>query len=648
MDHYSKATQDMDTRRIRKNGWNDIINAYMGKLPKNWPYQSVVTDPRIRTTILEKTARLLNSKLQGRLIPREGGDMIKARINNAILDFQWDNATDGGGMVEKVANGDQTARIFGASFAYVYWDYKRETNEIKICDPRDIFIDFGATHIRNAKWVQYREFTTIEALRDRGYDVSKLKKSIQNSQSGNSDLRSTLYESVVKSNRGLEDRVGEDMSNPVIEVITEYTTTSCTVFAPRYGVILKDDKNPYKHGKIPFAQLRYYPLGDDMYGESEVEAVIPLQRALNAILCGFIDEMNITMRPPLKISSSGVRIETIEYGPGARWIMQNPNMVEQAQLSGTAVQNFNNSYPALVAAFNTAMGSESLGTSNVKGTFTDKTATEVNQLQAQQSSRDQYNQLYLSEFLKDIMMMWLHNNKQFLFDDPSKEYFIIKIIGKDNIQQFQQMKLDEKDIPQDALNEIQATIEANPSAVTDDMINQVMQDVAVPTNPVVTNPSEQDPQKYDIKQKLEVKPNQDEADLYVTREDLDGVFDYIPDVKSMAAGAGVMQQQARQKAYDLILANPQVLPLLQTQGEMLKIKELLVNILEDAGERDAEGLFQPAGQQTGVQPGGPGLAQPGAMAPGPIQPQGMGGLPQTVPPPGGAGGIPQSQGVPIQ
>ena len=89
LDHYTKGKQDMDTRRTRKNGWNDIVNAYMGKLPKTWPYMSVVTDPVIRTAILEKNNRLINAKLQGRLEPREGGDMIKAKINNAILDYQW-------------------------------------------------------------------------------------------------------------------------------------------------------------------------------------------------------------------------------------------------------------------------------------------------------------------------------------------------------------------------------------------------------------------------------------------------------------------------------------------------------------------------------------------------------------------------------
>lgn len=590
--HYRYWTQDMDTRRTRKNGWNDIVNAYMGKLPANWPFLSMVVDPRIRTSVLEKTSRLLNAKLQGRLIPRENGDVTKARINNAVLDFQWDYANEGGSMIEKVANADQIARLFGAAFALIYWNNARNTNEIKIIDPRDIGFDGAATHIRNARWVQVREYTTWDKLAERGFQVGKLKRQAEEGIVS-PNRQDVNYESVVKGNRGLQNRVGEidDPKNPIVEVVTEYKPDSVCIYLPRYAEVLYEGKNPYKHGKIPLAMLRYYPLGDDIYGEPEIESVLPLQRAINAVLCGFIDEMSLSMRPPLKISSQGVRIETIEYGPGAQWIMQNPNLVQEMQLGGQVIANFNAIYPSLVAAFNTAIGDSSLGISNVRGEFNQKTATEVKQLEGQQNNRDQYNQLYLGEFLKDIMMMWLANNKQYLFDDPSKKYFTLKIIGQDNIQALQAMKLDDMEIPDYAMQEISKTVMSNPQAVTDDMLNDVMEDVAVPKNPVITNPEAENPSDYIVKKKLDVKQNGQEAELYITPDDFEGDFDYIPDVSSMAAGAGQMLKDARQNALTLAL-NPQVTQQLMQQGEEIKIKELLIQAFEDGGIKDAEGLFQ--------------------------------------------------------
>jgi len=632
LDHYTKGKQDMDTRRTRKNGWNDIVNAYMGKLPKNWPYMSVVTDPMIRTAILEKNNRLINAKLQGRLEPREGGDMIKAKINNAILDYQWDNANEGGSMLEKTALSDMDARLFGMKLAYVYWDNSKNCNELKPCDVRDVFIDPAATHIRNAKWVQYREFSTIKQLETKKYDVSRLKRHMKE---GVQALRSNEYVDQVLANRGLEDRTGDDLSNPVVDVITEWTPDGMVVFCPKYAIILKDSENPYEHGKIPFAQLRYYPLGDDIYGESEVESVVPLARGINSLLAGAIDEANIRIRPPLKVVPAGTRIETIEYGPGARWIMNNLNNVQEMQFSQGNLANFNAMYPALKAAFNTAMGDSSLGVSNVGGTFTQKTATEVKEQVSQQNNRDQANQLYLGEYLKDVMMMWLSNNKQYLFDDPEKEFHIIKIIGKSNIQALQQMQLDGMEVPDEAMQEIEAAITESPESVSPDMIGEVMRDTAVPTNPVFPG---NDPDQ--MKSKLDVKDMGEEADLYVDRDDMVGVYDYIPDIRSMTVGAGIQATQGRQKAYELIIANPNVLGLLSQQGETLKIKELLINILTDAGEKDAEGLFQT--QQ--LQQPGLGVDPTGQALGGPTGAPGMGGAGQALPPQPGAGGIPPAQG----
>lgn len=640
MYHYQMGTQDTTTRRTRENGWDEIVNEYMGKLPDDWPYQSVVTDPRIRTTILEKTARLLNSKLQGRLVPREGGDLVSARIQNSVLDFQWDYANEGGTMVEKVAMSDQAARLTGAGFALVYWDTKKECNEMKPIDARDIFIDPSASHIRNAKWVQIREFTTAEQLEKRGFKVGELLKKKEDLKNVH-DLKSTAYEDIVKLNRSLDDRTGWDPAYTTFEVVTEWTPKKKKIFLPRHGVILEEKDNPYEHGRIPVAQLRYYPLGDDIYGESEVEPVISLARAINAILCGFIDEMNLAMRPPVKIEESGVRMETIEYGPGAKWIMNSLNSVQEIRMGDSAIQSFNNTYPALVAAFNTAMGDQSLGVSNIKGYQGDKTATEVASLEKQQNNRDQYNQLYLGEFLKDIMFMWLSNNKQYLFDDPTKKYKIIKIIGKDKIKDLQMMGLADKEVPESVMAQISEMVMKYPKEISDEAIGQLMEESAIPVNPVVLNPGAA-PEEYDIKSKLELKKGE-EAELYLTKDDLDGIYDYVPDVKSMAIGAGEMTQRARQQAVELAL-NPVVQQMLERRGESLDIKELIVALLEDAGYKDAASLFGNDQPPVANGPVGPQTPQPGQTPLGPSGIPAVQGSPEAIPFGPVGGGLPQAGG----
>lgn len=638
---YEDGVSDAEHRNTRKNGWKDVVDGYMNRLPSNWPYIARVTDPRIRTTIIEKNGRLLNGKLRGRLVPREGSDNISAKINNAILEYQWDAANNGGSMIEKVARCDLTTRMFGGAFVLNYWDTFKKSNEIKVIDPMDIFIDPSADHIRNAKWAMVREYSTKLELERQGFDTSMI----------DFDSSDTVHDhtSVVKENRGLEDRLGDEYEDFVVEVVTKYAPKWATedkkgrrtVFLPQHEMIIEDGPCPYSHGEIPINQLRYYPLGDDVYGESEIEPVLPLARGINAFLSGFVDEMNLAMRPPTKVKSSGVRIETIEYGPGAAWIMNDLNNVQQADVGGSAVRAFNNTYPALVAAFNTAMGEQSLGISNIQGYNTEKTATEVDQLTAQQNNRDQYNQLYLAEFLKDIMMMWLANNQQYLH--KKQKIHVMRIVGKEAIEEFKQLGMADDEVPQESVEALSQAIEAG--SFEDGDLDQMMADASVPKVPTFLK----DQFDREIPVHKLMMENENEAQLLVEREDLQGMFDYIPDVKSMAAGAGQEQMQARQQALQVSM-NKSIQEMLAQEGVTMKVSRLLTNVLEDAGFKEASDFFEKQPQQQQQQPPaggqqpGPGGPQPGGVPTGNAGNKGMEGLPFAPSDATSPGGIPQPAG----
>lgn len=603
-EHYEHGTQDMDQRRTRKNGWNDAIKAYLGVLPDNWPYQAKVTDPRIHTNLNEKTARLVNAKLRGTVSGREGSDEVKARIHNTILDFQWDAADLGGSMIEKIAKCDNISRIFGAAYSFNYWDAEKEGNETKPLDPRDILFDPAADHLHNARWVQIREFVTVQELKDMGFEVDDV-------DFGTTQKRANVYESQTKETRGLEDRAGDDPANPLVEMVTEYVPNWATsdnegekyVYLPYYNKVLHEGKNPYKHGKVPVSQLRYYPIHDDIYGESEIEPVLSLQRGINAVLCGYVDEMNLIMRPPTKVIADQVRMSTIEYSPNALWLVNRIDAVEEHRAGGTSIQAFNNTYPTLVAALNNAMGDRSLAIPNAPGEgFSDKTATEVKDMRQQEITRDQYNQIYLGEFLKDMMMQWMSNNQQFLFDDETKHVHIMNIIGKDDMKDFEKMGLAKEVVSDELMEEVSNAITQVGGDVTDEEMEQILDEITMPDNAVVTNPTETDVDNLEIRPKLK-KISDTEAELTITEDDLEGLYDYIPDVKSMAAGASQQQQDARRNALE-VARDKTSIELLREEGIRFKFSELLVNVLEDAGYRDADSFFEEINDQQSIQQAG--------------------------------------------
>lgn len=599
--HYQWWTDDNEHRATRPGGWNDITDAYYGKLPDDWPFISKTVDPRIRTSLLEKNARLTKNNLKGKVLPREGGDVLKARINNSIIDYQWQAANDGGSMQQKISICDMDSRLYQSKFAYVYWREAKDGdgktvfrgNELKPLDIRDCGMDPTCDHIRNAKWFQHRmwmPWKTLEENKDLypGFDELEMRFKDSKSQMPQK-RRDSAYKKRLKELKGLEDRMGTDRAFPILPVVVEYRMGEWIYFSPDYNVILSITKNVFDHAKIPVSQLRYYPTDGDNLGESEVESVLPLWKAIQAIMCSFLDEVLLKMRPPLKIQEGAARIETLVYQPEAQWLMDNVNAVMEMETHADAIRYFQNTYPALVSAFNTAMGDMSQGTSNIDPLSADKTATEIRQVAKQQNTRDQKNQQELAEFIKDVVSMWIVNNKQFLFKKSNKEY-VLRILGGDAQSYFERAGLgamEPVEGAEQAVGQLVQEMTQAGSPPSDMDIANMVDAAKVPKYPVITGEDGEET----MKPKLRTSEMGDNAELSVVPEDLDGLYDYVPDMKSMESSANEQMVMARMQAVNL-MTNPNILTILAQQGVKPLIKELLVSNFEDTGLTDAQKYFE--------------------------------------------------------
>jgi hypothetical protein len=147
---------------------------------------------------------------------------------------------------------------------------------------------------------------------------------------------------------------------------------------------------------------------------------------------------------------------------------------------------------------------------------------------------------------------------------------------------------------------------------------------------------EKDPTQFDIKPKMSMSDDGGLAELLITPDDLGGLYDYIPDVKSMALSATTDQSEALSRDLEMIL-NPGVQQMLATEGVKVKVKELLISIMDSHGRQNASKLFEDVPQQVPGQTPGmplnaqngtqvqsqPQMPQPGMQMPGqglPVQP----------------------------
>jgi len=652
--HYTMAKEDLEQRIFRKNGFDDADKMFASYIDEaGWPYHSLMFDPRPYTTILEKSARLIGGKPKGRLVPREGGDTLGAHINNELLNYQWeDNTRLGDSMIAKWIMMDQNARKYGSAFAIVDWHYEKRNGEIfydgpdfKVCNNRFVYANPSYHYIN--KWFQYGDWVTLDELKkvndtarseDAKYkNLDLLRDALRDDAKGKGDKRDSQIQLKNKSMRGLTDYMGSDEVYPPFLLITERRPDRWITFSPNHGVIVRDIKNPFKHGEINVIHLKYYPLPDDLYGVSELEPVAKQIRAVNAHMSAYSDTIALALRPPIHVNPINVRMHTLDWSPEAKWLMNNPNQDVQIMKIDTAVTtNFQSIYQTLLGSLMSALGEQSQGASQANPTEDAGrvTATEIKDTAFTRNVRDNMNQIFLSDALKKQIMYWHSMNQQFLFKGVKGQQKIVRIVGRDASEFFMRQ----------GLSDIRPT-EEDADMVMRGMLNP--EDIAPgPRYPVGLGENETgepiESPKY--------MPDEtgEGGNLIIEPSDLSGNYDYVPDVETMKAPSTQDVKNELMQVVAMVL-NPVVVQMLAQEGKKPKIQEILTRAFEATNTiKDAEALFEDikeggvlpneqnqalAGRGVGTEGGVPaqgampaqGMARGGSPTSGPNSQVGIGG-----------------------
>lgn len=600
--HYSLAKEDLEQRIKFFDRADELFRSHINE--SSWPYNATIFDPRIFTSIFEKCSRLFANKPRGRLIPREGGDALGARINNEVLSFQWDDneRVENQPMLAKWALMDMNTRKYGASFAITKWKYEKmidrdkedETKGKSKCffdgpdfrpiNNRDSLPNPAYSYIKN--WFQHRDYVTLQELETtndaarnkpvyKNLDILRQKLKDTTNEGNGGDTRDSNYLSKNKSIKNLQDFIGRDEVYKTLEIVTEYRNERWITFAPKHGVVIRDIPNPYDHGQIPVVMLKYYPIDDDLYGLSEIEPVEKLQRAVNALWSQYTDAINMSLYTPLKIRSTGVQMHTIKFGPGAKWLMNDPSTdIVTHDQSPTGVTEFATTYKLAIGAMQEGLGETSAGISGANPGAQDKTATEIMDSARQRLSRDNFNQIFLSEAMKKQMMFWLKMNQQFFFTKGEKVK-VLRIVGKEALKYFEKIGLGELTVSDDVIQTL----------ASDDFagMNLDPKEFATENYPVELE-GEQLP-KFAMDETSEV------GSLLLEPDDLSGTYDYIPDMESMEQPNQAQLLAIKKQLLDTSLA-PATQQALMQEGYKVKTKELMEDFFEQAGMKDAERYFE--------------------------------------------------------
>lgn len=618
--HYDRSENDLTTRRADFDKKDELFRTFIDEA--SWPYRAQAADPSVFTFIVEKTSRLISNKLRGKVSPRENSDWLKAKVANELLDYQWDSANEGGSMIQKWALMDHNTRKYGAAWGICKWRYEVKKGERSpLCDGPEFEVIsnrdalYNPDHSSVKGWFAYRKYVTVEELKTvndvaRSKPVYKnidlLELSLKERATEAGDRRDTNYLSRNKAIKGLTDTLGEDRYDKYIELVTEYTPTKIYTYAPNHGVILREVDNPW--GEIPVIHLRYYMIDDDIYGLSEIEPIEKLQRVENALLSQYLDTVNNDLYPPLLVRSTGVQMHTLEFGPNKKWLVTDPQTdIKRFETSTAATAQFTSTVSFIISRMQNAVGETSEGLSNINPLGGEKTATEVKDSATQRIARDNYNQIFLAEALKKQMLLWLKMDSKFITKST-----LIRIMGNDSLAFFKQNMLAQPTI--DPLTG-QAMIDENtmlPQTPSPYGVNELGQ----PEEPIYPVDF-----KGETVPKFQMDDTGESGELIVEPKDLAGTFDYVPDVESMSIQEDT-DSKNKMAMLQLLTGNPVVLQQLQREGMKPKIHDLLVEVFEDIGFKDAKRFFEQLSPQETSQIGGFNGGQAGLIGPGAGIPQG--------------------------
>lgn len=291
-----------------KDKWDRFYKLYRSKLDRqNYPWQANIFVPYAFSTVETIVPRLISTKPQIDVMPREDGDSVYAELQSKIIDYQWDQMD----MDRMLPDMIRQFLIYGTSIMKMGWEKVEAEVEEKIeVDPE--FPELGKKEVKVKKVIKDMPTCELVDLYDffwdpNGYDIDSCSWVAHRTWRSYDYLMSKQRQGIYKNCALLKDAAGkmymgendlaernetQDISDPKtfatggkneknIEVIEYWENDRVVTLANRSVVIREEDENPYEYGKKPFIRVVDQSVPKEFCGIGEIEPIETLQYELN-------------------------------------------------------------------------------------------------------------------------------------------------------------------------------------------------------------------------------------------------------------------------------------------------------------------------------------------------------------------------------
>lgn len=256
------------------------------------------------------------------VLPVNEESVDKAKMHEKLLDYQLTQRIN---TIELASMWIKEALMYGTSHIKPVWRYEirnvkqkvpvtsilgvsmeskyQDTEIVAYDDPHvehidiwDIYVDPDATSVDDAEYVVHRVFRTKEHI----------KRMAQNGIYKNIEKIGNSFSPTSSDEIGSEERMSSiglsksPKQQDKIELLEYWTDERIIVVANR-SAIIRNEPNPFWHGKKPFIRIVDHPVPHEYYGIGEIEPIEYLQYELNDTRNQRMDNVNLVLNRMWKV-----------------------------------------------------------------------------------------------------------------------------------------------------------------------------------------------------------------------------------------------------------------------------------------------------------------------------------------------------------
>lgn len=438
----------------RFSNWYDSLYAVVGVVPSPWRSKIFVPVLARQTWALVSKFLAIKPTFQVKVAKPEYSDEdidAKAEKARRKLEYDYENPYMDESMRDKLFSPLLDAVVTGTGLAKVCWSTDTDTryeripqadgtvdltkekkisktvgyNDIEPVNIFNVYVSPSATNLYDAPWIIIKEWKTIAELKEvndaKGVQIYKNLDQL-NGNTSYDDEDNTFN---LSRNRLLNQNDRVDKTIKMVKIFECYEGDTICTYAESGSnssddsdnsawVLLREQKNPYWHGKYPLVKFHVKNRPFQFWGEGIFETTYRIQTAYNDVFNHYMDQWNLAENSMLMTSErSNVNDYVVEPGgvityrgdvPPTQFKHADPNpnqlnailMYMDQAIEGVTISQY-------------AAGLPNSATDKTRGT-----AHGIADLQQAAGDIVSFMRTNFTQTVTQIGRMWLSNNQQFM------------------------------------------------------------------------------------------------------------------------------------------------------------------------------------------------------------------------------------------